>query len=218
MEKVHCMSLSSIHIHYNHSPVQALSSLAGHCTPLLMFNCPEVVRCCEAWVGRTCQKGCRSWRMPKPKDCRPPGCSRSSRWPLAAVGCRSESTLETEVTSVYTILPWWGAHTNHERGQWTAHSRDARTLHDRPTRKTDDNTQIQDSSLPSLAPRFTHSSIFGLFTSRRPRRGVVAPEETSSPPKGRRCFRRDRPCSRWTFLVVKGVALFGESGGLETSV
>ena len=43
MEKVHCMSLSSIHIHYNHSPVQALSSLAGHCAPSVKFNCPEVV-------------------------------------------------------------------------------------------------------------------------------------------------------------------------------
>ena len=88
------------------------------------------------------------------------------------------------------ILPWWGAHTNHERGQWTAHSRDARTPHDRPTRKTDDNTQIQDSSLPSLAPRFTHSSIFGLFTSRRPRSA-----------KGRRRPRRDVVATEGTSLL-----------------
>ena len=48
MEKVNCMSLSFIHIHYNHSPVQALSSLAGHCAPSVKFNCPEVVLECYA--------------------------------------------------------------------------------------------------------------------------------------------------------------------------
>ena len=29
MEKVQCMSMSSIHIHYNHTPVQALNSPYG---------------------------------------------------------------------------------------------------------------------------------------------------------------------------------------------
>ena len=47
MEKVHCMSLSSIHIHYNHSPIQAFSSLAGHCAPSVKFNWTEVVTSTE---------------------------------------------------------------------------------------------------------------------------------------------------------------------------
>ena len=42
-KKVHCRSLSSIHIHYNHDPVQALYSLPGRCTQLAIFNCTEVV-------------------------------------------------------------------------------------------------------------------------------------------------------------------------------
>ena len=42
-KKVHCRSLSSIHIHYNHDPVQALYSLPGRCTQFAIFNCTEVV-------------------------------------------------------------------------------------------------------------------------------------------------------------------------------
>ena len=45
-EKVQCGSLSTIHINYNPGPVQALSSLPGRCTRLLMFHCTEVVE----WV------------------------------------------------------------------------------------------------------------------------------------------------------------------------
>ena len=40
-KKVHCRSLSSIHILYNHDPVQALYSLPGRCTQFFMFNCTE---------------------------------------------------------------------------------------------------------------------------------------------------------------------------------
>ena len=49
-KKVHCRSLSSIHIHYNHDPVQALCSLPGRCTQLAIFNWPEVV----LFYGGTC--------------------------------------------------------------------------------------------------------------------------------------------------------------------
>ena len=42
-KKVHCRSLSSIHILYNHDPVQALYSLPGQCTQLVIFNWTEVV-------------------------------------------------------------------------------------------------------------------------------------------------------------------------------
>ena len=43
-KKVHCRSLSSIHIPYNHNPVEALRSLAGRLTAFEMFNWPEVVK------------------------------------------------------------------------------------------------------------------------------------------------------------------------------
>ena len=42
-KNVHCRSLSSIHILYNHDPVQALYSLPGRCTQLAIFNWTEVV-------------------------------------------------------------------------------------------------------------------------------------------------------------------------------
>eukprot|EP00966_Prymnesium_polylepis_P295316 6819587-Prymnesium_polylepis.2 len=41
-KEVHCRSLSSIHILYNHDPVQALYSLPGRCAAFDNFNCPEV--------------------------------------------------------------------------------------------------------------------------------------------------------------------------------
>jgi hypothetical protein len=53
MEKVHCMSLSSIHIHYNHSPVQALNSLYARCEPFLISIGTEVVTTKHAQRPRT---------------------------------------------------------------------------------------------------------------------------------------------------------------------
>ena len=50
-KEVHCRSLSSIHILYNHDPVQALYSLPGRCAQLAMFHWPEVVR--YRGVGKT---------------------------------------------------------------------------------------------------------------------------------------------------------------------
>ena len=43
-EKVQCMSASSIHIDYNHAPVQALNSLHAQCAPSLITFGSEVVR------------------------------------------------------------------------------------------------------------------------------------------------------------------------------
>ena len=43
-KKVHCRSLSSIHILFNHDPVQELYSLPGRCTQFLMFHWTEVVK------------------------------------------------------------------------------------------------------------------------------------------------------------------------------
>ena len=43
-EKSLSSSSSSIHIHYNHDPVQALYSLPGRCAQLAIFNWTEVVR------------------------------------------------------------------------------------------------------------------------------------------------------------------------------
>ena len=42
-EKVHSMSLSSIHIDYNHTPAQALRSLPGRCSPQVISFNTEVV-------------------------------------------------------------------------------------------------------------------------------------------------------------------------------
>ena len=44
MQNVHWMSLSSIHEHYNHDPVQAQVCTQRACTPLAIFQWPEVVR------------------------------------------------------------------------------------------------------------------------------------------------------------------------------
>ena len=45
MEKVHCMSSSSIHIHYNHDPVQALlcTQRAWERLAITYMYCSEVV-------------------------------------------------------------------------------------------------------------------------------------------------------------------------------
>ena len=43
-QNVYCRSLSSIHILYNHDPVQALYSLPGQRTRVAMYYCPEVVQ------------------------------------------------------------------------------------------------------------------------------------------------------------------------------
>ena len=43
MEKVHCISSSSIHIHYNHTAVQASNSLYARCEPLVITYGTEVV-------------------------------------------------------------------------------------------------------------------------------------------------------------------------------
>ena len=42
-KKVHCRSLSSIHIRYNHTPAQALTSPPGQRSALSIFQEPEVV-------------------------------------------------------------------------------------------------------------------------------------------------------------------------------